>query len=218
MKIAAVADIHSPRYLSEFKKALEKCERPDVFLLAGDMIDVGKIEEYSHISGAIIDRFGEELHVVACFGNDEKGIIQQSVQNIVEDRIMFLDGETVVISHNEGKLGILGVPLLDVTRNLWDRSIEDIFEKRIQHLARHLEELKMTCDRTILLLHYSPLSGEMYPETFSWWVSRTFKEAQPDLVVHGHIHYATKSYTMIGNTKVVNVAFPSTGKVTEILL
>ncbi|MHA2322484.1 MAG: metallophosphoesterase [Candidatus Thorarchaeota archaeon] len=38
MKILAVADVHSPRHLEEFVKALAHHEQPDVFLFAGDMI------------------------------------------------------------------------------------------------------------------------------------------------------------------------------------
>ncbi len=216
MRIAAISDVHSPRYLSEFKSALEKCESPDIFLLAGDMIDSGKIEEYSHVANAITNRFGKELPVIACFGNDEHGAPVESVQKIVGERITFLDGETTVISDKGTNLGILGVPVLDVANSPQDSSLEEIFENRIQYLAQRLGELKRTCDRSIVLLHYSPLSAETYPVSFSWWVSNTFKEAQPDLVVHGHIHYATNPDIRIGITRVINVAFPSTEKITEV--
>ncbi|MCK5239992.1 MAG: metallophosphoesterase [Candidatus Thorarchaeota archaeon] len=216
MRIAAISDVHSPRYLSEFKSALEKCESPDVFLLAGDMIDSGKIEEYRNIADAITNRFGEELPIVACFGNDEHGAQVESVQKMVGERITFLDGETTVISIRGTILGILGVPVLDVANSPQDSSLEEIFKNRIQYLAQRLGELKRTCDRSIVLMHYSPLSAETYPVSFSWWVLNTFKESQPDLVVHGHIHYATNPDIRIGIIRVINVAFPSTRKITDI--
>ncbi|MDF1538372.1 MAG: metallophosphoesterase [Candidatus Thorarchaeota archaeon] len=217
MRIAAVSDIHSPRYFSEFKEALLVCERPDLFLLAGDMVDAGNVNEYRNISNAITELFGDELPIVACFGNDENGASIRDMKDIVRERIVFLDGDTTVIHYNGRKIGILGVPMLNVARAPKDSTLEDIFEKKIDNLTRNLGDLSKTCDQSIFLLHYSPLSAETYPEDFSWWVSRTFSEAKPELVIHGHIHWATKSETRIRNTRVFNVAYPSTRKITELL-
>ncbi len=215
MRIAAVSDIHSPRYISEFKNALSHIKIPDLFLLAGDMVDAGNINAYRNISNIITGLFGDELPIVACFGNDERGASIQDMKDIVGERIVFLDGNSVVIPCSDRRIGVLGVPILNVDRSPKDSTLEDVFEKRINQLARKLGELSRTCDQSIFLLHYSPLSTETYPEDFSWWVSKTFKEAQPDLVVHGHIHYAVKSEFRIGNTRVINVAYPSTRRITD---
>jgi Icc-related predicted phosphoesterase len=218
VRIAAIADIHSPRYLSEFRSALEDCRDPDIFLLAGDMIDSGRADEYGHISDAIRSQFGELLPVVACFGNDEQRADTRAIRSIVGSSIVFLDGETTIIPLRGRSIGVLGVPLLDASSCSQDRTLQDIFEERIQSLARSLEQIGRICDYTVLLMHYSPLSTEAYPDSFSWWMSHAFKQIQPDLIIHGHIHYETRPLTTIDATKVVNVAFPATRKITELEL
>ncbi|MHA2425057.1 MAG: metallophosphoesterase family protein [Candidatus Thorarchaeota archaeon] len=215
MRVAAIADVHSPRYLDEFKEAISKCKKPDLFLLAGDMVNFGKIEEYVNILKAITDQFGYSVPIVACFGNDEHGANPENMYDVVGNRIRFLDGDSDVVSHSGRKIGILGVPMLNVNRDQKDKSLEEIFEQKISVLAQHLGELKKTCDKTILLLHYSPLSTEAFPEAFSWWISKTFQEAQPDLIIHGHVHYAIKPEIRIGPTQIINVAYPATHRVTE---
>jgi Icc-related predicted phosphoesterase len=215
VRIAAIADIHSPRYLSEFRSALEECREPDILLLAGDMIDSGKAAEYTHITDAIRSRFGEALPVVACFGNDEQRADSQAIRIIVGSSIVFLDGETTIIPLRGRSIGVLGVPLLDVSDHSQDKTLQDIFGERIQSLAENLEQMGRICDYSVLLMHYSPLSTESYPDSFSWWMARAFRQIQPDLIIHGHIHYETKPVTTIEKTRVVNVAFPATGKITE---
>jgi predicted phosphohydrolase len=215
VRIAAIADVHSPRYLNEFREALTKCKRPDLFLLAGDMVNFGKIEEYRNILDTITSQFGESLPIVACFGNDEHGASPQDMSEVVGNRITFLDGDIEIHTFDGLKVGILGVPMLKFYSEQKDKSLEEIFEVKIKHLAQQLGTLKKSSDKTILLLHYSPLSNETYPETFSWWISQTFQEAQPDLIIHGHLHYAKRPDMRIESIQVMNVAFPATKNITE---
>ncbi len=212
---AAVADVHSPRYFNEFKEALASCQKPDLFLFAGDMVDFGKVEEYSAIADVIAKQFENDIPIVGCFGNDEKGASLQHVNTIVDGRIKFLDSETTVLTHRGRKIGILGIPVLNMNQDTKDRSLEEIFDKKIAYLSEQLISLYDSCDKTILLLHYSPLSTETFPETFSWWISKTFNKDQPDVIVHGHVHYAKKPIIRIGKTQLLNVAYPATRKVTE---
>ena len=172
MRIAAIADVHSPRYLDEFKEALSNCERPDLFLLAGDMIEFGKVWEYRNVADVITTRFDEDVPIVACFGNDEGELTSQEATDIVDNRIEFLDSSSEVVSHDGQDIGILGVPIVTVNN---DMSIEEIFESKISILAEHLGVLSKSCDKSILLMHYSPLSTETFPEAFSWWISKTIK-------------------------------------------
>ncbi len=180
------------------------------------MIDSGRAAEYVHITDAIRSRFRQALPVVACFGNDEQRADTQAIRSTVGSSIVFLDEETVVIPLRGLSIGVLGVPLLDVSSHSQDRTLQDIFGERIQSLAQSLEQMGSICDYSVLLMHYSPLSTEAYPDSFSWWMAHAFKQIQPDLIVHGHIHYATKPVTTIGKTRVVNVAFPATRKITEL--
>lgn len=218
MRIAAVADIHCPRYFTEFVTGLEAIKRPDLFLLAGDMIEVGRVHEYQQIAEAINDHFGSQIPIVACFGNDEQGTDRESIREVVKGRILFLDGESFEI-HGPGKsLGVFGVPIFDVTRNKEEGTIQDFMEKRIKTMHDGVLELLAKCDWTVLLMHYSPLSTVAYPESFTWWISEALENAHPDLIIHGHVHYATNPETTVGATRITNVAFPATRKITEIEL
>jgi predicted phosphodiesterase len=101
-KIAAIADIHCPRYLVEFKSALEMCDDVDALLLAGDMIDAGRFAEYRQIADSICSRFGEDMPVIACLGNDEYGAEEEVLNTITKDRIEFLEMTTSILTLNDG--------------------------------------------------------------------------------------------------------------------
>ncbi|MHA2386015.1 MAG: hypothetical protein ACXAEE_07380 [Candidatus Thorarchaeota archaeon] len=53
---------------------------------------------------------------------------------------------------------------------------------------------------------------------YSWWISKTIEDVQPDMVIHGHLHRASRLEIMIGRTRIINAAFPAVGKITEIVL
>lgn len=214
--IAAVADVHCPRYLREFKIALEGCEEPVIFLLAGDMIEAGRLYEYRHVANTMAERFGEELPIFACFGNDEQGCDVEAIQETVGERIVFLNGETRVVPLQDITVGILGVPLLDAVGH--KQNLEHILKTRIQTLAHQLMHIHQRCDRTILLMHYSPIATGISPDSFTWWIDDIFNHIAPDVIVHGHIHYSKNPVVQIRDTKVVNVAFPATRGITCIEL
>lgn len=216
MRIAAIADVHSPRYLNEFKESLVHCKTPDLFLLAGDMIDAGKISEYRNVADSISNRFGIDLPIVACLGNDEMNAEISTLFDAAKKRISFLENDSLVIHHEGTDVGIVGAPILDVSVECGEKNVESVFQKKIQKTAELLNTLTEVSDYTIFLLHYSPLSIDTYPEAFSWWVAEAFREARPDLVIHGHIHYAAKPEVRIGDTRIFNVAYPSTREITEI--
>ena len=67
----AVADVHCPRYLSEFKQSLEQLSAPDVFFFAGDMINRGRASEYVTVLDTIESTLGTGFPIIACFGNEE---------------------------------------------------------------------------------------------------------------------------------------------------
>ncbi|MFW9959337.1 MAG: metallophosphoesterase [Candidatus Odinarchaeota archaeon] len=218
MRIAAVADIHCPRYLIEFITELKRIKKPDVFLLAGDMIEAGRFHEYQQIAEAINDRFGSQISIIACFGNDEQGTDKQSIRKVVKDRIRFLDGDSCEIHGLSESLGIFGVPMFDAAKNNEKSTIQDIMDKRIKTMHDEVLELLTKCDWTVLLMHYSPLSTDSYPESLIWWISEALENTPPNWIVHGHIHYATNPEIQIGPTRIMNVAFPATRKITEIEL
>jgi len=223
MRIGAVADVHSPKFLNEFKRSLKQCRKLDLFLLAGDMINRGAINEYHRVVAAI-DRIHGSIPIIACFGNEEYNESRGEIIALMKDRVTFLDESKISLSLADSKIGIVGASVLleksasspEGTRSPHD-DIRPAFEKRALRISQHLQMLENSSDHTILLLHYSPLL-ESAPHSYSWWVSRALEIVQPSLIIHGHVHVSTNLEVVIGSTRVYNVALPAVGSITELTL
>jgi len=220
MIIAATSDVHSPRNFEFFVKSIDNINlKPDLFLLAGDMIDRGDVEEYSKINNALFGKFN--CPIVACFGNSEFG--KETTDKIKEryTEIKFLEEERIVLDINEKKVGIVGTkgsldrPTYWQSRNLPD--IENEYRMRVEKVRKLLAELK--CDIKILLIHYAPtykiLEGEnayAYPELGSEKFEEVLLEQKPDLVVCGHAHRGRKQ-VWIDSIPVFNAGITVNGKI-----
>jgi Icc-related predicted phosphoesterase len=225
VRVAAVADVHSPKYLEEFRKSLSRVESPNVLLLAGDMVNFGRAAEYQNIINTIDSILGVEVPVVACFGNEEFLESRNSILELTQTRISFLDGGSIIIKNGELEIGIVGAPaptdVIDASRGLNHQDIRGIFETRARLLSSLVKDVASKADQTVLLMHYSPLSerpNDKNVSEYSWWISKIIKEVQPNLVIHGHIHGSKMLRTSIGRTRIFNVAFPASNTVTEIVL
>lgn len=222
MRIAAVADVHSPRFLKEFTRSLKLCGKPDLFLLAGDIVNRGAANEYPRVLDAI-DQILGKIPVVACFGNEEYHETRNEIMSLAEKRVTFLDESSTFLILSNTKIGIVGASvLLEQTRSTLQGNndqhyeIKNAFEKRALRVSQLLQKLANTVDYTILLLHYSPLSEES--ATYSWWISKALEKVKPSLIVHGHVHASTNHKVVIGTTSVYNVALPAVGRITELSL
>jgi Icc-related predicted phosphoesterase len=217
LRIAAVADIHSPRFINEFTKSLKQCQTPDVFLFAGDIVNRGIADEYLCVVD-LIERTHGEVPIIACFGNEEYIESRNEIVSLVGDRVIFLDESTTTLSITGSCLGVVGTSVI-LDQPLGLTEIKDVFEKRAKRVSKLLESVAKISDHTILLLHYSPLSEEHHDsQSFSWWVSRAVEEVKPTLIVHGHIHNSKILKTKIETTSVYNVALPAVGSITELIL
>jgi Icc-related predicted phosphoesterase len=225
VRVAAVADIHSPKYLDEFRDSLSRIAIPAVLLLAGDMVNFGRAAEYRNIIDSIDSILDSEVPVVACYGNEEFRESRVNILKMTKTRISFLDGESLIIKKGEFRIGIVGAPaptdILDASRSLNHQDIRDTFETRASLLSSLVKDAAAKTDHTVLLMHYSPLSersNDADVSEYSWWISKIIKEVQPNLVIHGHTHGSKMLRTSIGRTRIFNVAFPATNTVTEIVL
>ncbi|MCE4628198.1 MAG: metallophosphoesterase, partial [Desulfurococcales archaeon] len=69
-QIYATSDVHSPRYLSLLVSSLPEKGEACLFLLAGDIVDRGRVEAAKPVFDAVRQKFpGSKL--VAVFGNEE---------------------------------------------------------------------------------------------------------------------------------------------------
>ena len=215
MIIAATGDIHSPRYFDLFVKAIEDLHiNPDLFLLVGDVIERGKVEEYQKVYNVLFGKI--KCPIVACFGNDEFGYDTRIlIENQVPD-IKFIDDETLIFEINDKSVGIVG-SLGSLDRpTFWQRTnmpeIYEVYKKRIETVDNLLSELK--ADLRILLIHYAPtykiLEGEnprIYTELGCNDYEKILLERKPDIVITGHSHKGKKE-VWITTVPVFNVALP----------
>jgi len=220
MLIAATSDIHSPMYYENFVRALDFFQaKPDLFLLAGDIVDRGNIEEYRKILNAFFGKIS--CPIIACFGNSEFG--KETTDRIKEKykEIIFLEDEAIEISVGDKKVGIVGSkgsldrPTYWQSKNL--PGIEEEYARRIEKVKKLILELKS--DLKVFLVHYSPtykiLEGEninAYPELGSEEMEKALLEAKPNLVICGHAHKGRKQ-AWIDSIPLFNVGLMLNGKI-----
>lgn len=223
----AVADVHCPRFLPEFKDSLTRFSAPDVFFFAGDMINRGNASEYTTVLDTIEDILGTGFPIIACFGNEEYSEVRKEILSVVGDRILFLDEKSTILVSGSNQIGVIGTQGSLDKATSWQRrnipSIKGVFERRAKRAASLLKKIEKTVDKRILLMHYSPCLETCQGEderSFAWLGSRKFyrvvKDQQPDLVIHGHVHNSTKHKAMIGTSLVHNVSLPAVGSITEL--
>lgn len=215
MIIAATGDAHLPHYYEEFLSTLDRLTiRPDLFLIAGDMIDRGRVEEYEKIYNILFGKV--QCPIVACFGNNEFAQLREDLRQRFKE-IKFLDDEYTVLNIKGVDVGIIGsTGSLDIPTS-WQRrnvpNIEVIYKRRIALIDSLFQRL-LPMKLRILLIHYSPtyksLEGEnpaFYGKLGTFRLENTLITRSPELVIHGHSHKG-KKFIWIDKVPVFNVAFP----------
>lgn len=217
MLIAAVGDIHCPRFLPDFQRFLNEIQKPDVFLLTGDIVNRGKSDEYPVVIDAIESVHGR-IPIVACFGNEDYNQLYQEhpIIELVGKRVTFLDNSKISLTIRGSNIGIVGVSIIKEFVKDID-AIRAIFEERARMISRYLKELSKGSDNIIILSHYCPLEEtESNNPKFSWWFEKALKDVRPSMILHGHIHNSAKNRVMVESTPVYNVALPSVGSITQL--
>ncbi len=214
MLIAATSDAHVPLYYEEFVRAVENLKvKPDLFLISGDMIHRGDLDEYQKVYNVL---FGKIFcPIVACFGNNEYQQLRDQVKEKFKE-IRFLDDQSIIVKAGGVDVGIFGTTGSLETPTPWQKTnipnIEKIYEDRIMLAEKHLNRLPRKF--RILIMHYSPtyktLQGEN-PRFFSSMGNQLYENVinsqKPNLVLHGHSHRGTKN-AWVNTVPVFNVALP----------
>ena len=227
MRILAISDVHYPRFAEDFKTAIKNHECPDLFLMAGDMINRGDADGYTDILNVIEDQFGTDLRIVGCFGNEEYAEVRKRIFAIIRQRMELLDEKSLTLTFDELKIGIVGTQGSLDKPTSWQREnipgIREKFARRADRASTLLKKLVGSVDRRILLMHHSPCTETCQGEdirSFAWLGSRKFytvvKTEQPDLVIHGHVHNSIVHEAEVGATLIRNVALPAVGDLTKL--
>ena len=213
--IASTADIHSPKYLEDLKTAVKRVkDRPKLVLLAGDLINKGKIEWYGPTIEVISQLRAEKI--IAIFGNEEYDEIHDRLREEFGDLVIFLDDESISLDIDGTSVGIVGTRGSLEKPTTWQErnvpGISDVYESRIKKVEGLLRGLNT--DLKVLVMHYAPTFKTLFGEYRRIWphlghrgYEKVIEVTRPDLVLHAHAHNGSKKAS-VGNVEVLNVSFP----------
>lgn len=200
VRVAAVADTH---YSTKSHGALQDVfsqitKSADVFLLCGDLTDVGLPEEAEVLAKDLKTYL--KIPIVAVLGNhDYESGKQEEVNNVFVDAgIHVLNGTTVEI-RGIGFAGVKGFAggFGRVALQPWG---EDAIKHFVQAAVDEASKLEsalaaLRTDQKIVLLHYSPIRTtvvgeniEIFPFLGSSRLEEPINKYKPAAVFHGHAH------------------------------
>lgn len=226
--VCASSDIHSPRHLELFKKALEesRCD-PDVFVLAGDIVERNNIAEYGRVLSLLKTRH-PGTPIVAVFGNEEYRGFEKEYMEKYRD-VVFLNDSYRILEARGSRLVVVG------SRGALDKPTK-WQEKNLPGLARYYSELPARLSELLseassthlpilLVTHYGVthrnLIGEnpaVYPYLASVKMEEVIVRHSGLLkaVIHGHAHNGAVESVEVSGVKVYNVALPARGRIVEV--
>jgi hypothetical protein len=217
MRIAAIGDLHcTVDSRREIGRILEGVDRAaDILLLAGDIANVGLIEE---IMPLLEETRNIRIPIVAVLGNHdhENDQAELLINAMTKAGICVLDNTTCVVDG----IGFIGTK--GFCGGFGERRIQSFGERAIKafvqasvdeaiQLERSLQELKTP--RRVALLHYSPVKGtlegespEIYPFLGSSLLGDALDRHGVEIVFHGHAHHGSPSGYTEGGIPVHNVS------------
>ncbi len=223
IRMAAVGDVHFDREsrgkLS--KHWVELDGKADLLLLAGDLTQVGHLEEARPLAEDLAEC---PVPVFAVLGNHDYHMDQeQEIKKILNDAgVTVLDRNYVVVEIGKFRVGIYG--LKGFGGGFLGACCSEFGEKETkafihttklmaEELRNGLEEMEADCK--IVLMHYAPspdtLMGEkkeIYPFLGSYLLGEAIDAAGANVVFHGHAHKGLETGVTPGGIPVRNVAQP----------
>lgn len=226
LKIAALADIHVHETSSGQYKTLfsEISEKADIFVLCGDLTDLGLPEEAQVL---VQELSVVKIPIVAVLGNhDYESDKPTEVSEILKQAGVFmLEGTDYLHEKNGKQYGITGVKGFGggFRPSMWGRFGEpeqkafyDAIAKEVQALENGLNRIQhIPKERSLVIMHFSPiretLQGEI-PELYAFLGSTRLEEVinryELAAVIHGHAHYGSPKGKTMKGIPVYNVAYP----------
>lgn len=215
-RVAAIGDLHvrvgeDGRFRDLFE---EIGQVADVLLLAGDLVELGLVEELEVL---LADLEACPLPKAAVLGNHDyfSGQVPALTAALTQAGVAVLEGDAVQI----GGVGVVG---LKGTAGGFNRMLNPIAEPEIVAFAQlsrvDAEKLDtlLSAQETppqIVLMHYAPIVetivGEVreeYPFMGSSRYAAVIDQHRPGIVIHGHSHFGTFAGNTPGGVPVRNVA------------
>lgn len=217
MRVAAIGDLHytkdslgfAPRVLQGVN------ENADVLLLAGDLTNMGRVEE---IEVMIRDLQYVRVPLLAVVGNHDhqSDQVEMLITMMRQGGICVLDCSTCEVGGvgfvgTKGFCGGFGRAQVAV---FGERALKSFVQESIMEamrLERALEGLKT--ESKVALMHYSPIretlvgeTPDLFPFLGTSRMAEVLDRFEVDLVFHGHAHHGSPRGTTKGGIPVHNVA------------
>lgn len=233
IRIAATADLHirTGDDLAYLREAFAyAADAADVMLIAGDLVDVGRLAEMEYLAEVLAEI---PIPVFTVLGNhDRRGMRRAAMIKVLRDvGVRNLDGTGALVQiAGKPTLGVVGVTGTggsftdDESDQIgagarFTRAARIKSRKESARLRRALRELALQePDVTVVMTHFSPTTTTLGGEPpLKYWMlgnallGKTIDEAQPTLAIHGHAHLGNEVGQTEGGTVVRNVAVPVCG-------
>jgi Icc-related predicted phosphoesterase len=213
-KLLVTADIHSPRYFARFREAVKDLGRFNAVLIAGDLMEDGKIEGLKILID-VLKKLSDT--VIAVPGNEDYDEVLPRAKNL--GFIRWLNDEILKITVNGVPLRIIGSRGALEKPTTWQlRNIPHIIEeyrRRIDWLKRTIASSR---ELTILLTHYAPTFKTLEGEDPRIWPMLGVRDLEDPIVkngviaIHGHAHNSVTRCVKAGNAYIINASFINTWK------
>lgn len=223
LTIAATADVHSPRYLDLYSKALKELKiRPDLFIWAGDMVDkndIGSLRPVMDLTFNVL----RDTEIISIFGNEEYRGYEDRYRKLYPE-IKWINDEYIILQKRSLKVGIIGTRGALDKPTSWQAKNIPYIKEYYRNLPLKIRELALNLrnkvDQLILVSHYGVTYSNLYGEPRKIWpylASRSMgKIIDPklfDIVIHGHVHNGVNEKIMVNNVPVYNVSLPARKKI-----
>ena len=155
---------------------------------------------------------------------DEPGKV---VEALTRAGVTVLDGSSTTVDVHGTVIGVAGTKGFGggfagaCATSFGERAMKAFVDETRREAARlhdALTDVAERSDRTVALLHYSPVEEtlrgerlEVYPFLGSHLLAEAIDTAGADLVIHGHAHHGTERGVTPGGIRVRNVAQPVLG-------
>lgn len=225
--IFSFSDVHTPRYLHLLVRSLSAMRinhEPCAILMAGDLIDKGRVGMMSQLLAAVRARLrGSRL--LAVFGNEEYHHIRGELRRLYSD-VTWLDDEYLVFECGETTIAVVGTtgalerPTKWQARNMPE--LYRVYRERPRRVAEMIDMARREAELVILMSHYAlsrdTVAGEdprIWPYLYSSAMERVVVEKKPHLAVHGHAHRG-RPFASVSGVPIFNVALPLNGEIVRL--
>jgi Icc-related predicted phosphoesterase len=224
--IAASGDIHAGiDDEARLRTMLERLdERTELVLLAGDLTQLGQVEEARVLAAACRN---VAVPIVAVLGNhDWQSDRATEIAAVLADcGVVVLERSHTIVPLARTTVGIAGVKgFIGGFDKEWANFGEPLFREAYRETTRDVEALDTSlagiggCGVRVALLHYSPSAETLEGESERLWLvlgserlAAPIVKHRPHLALHGHAHHGSLTGDLDG-VPVHNVAMHVTGR------